>query len=358
MTVEGEIRAGDHMRAEIAEQPARWLDLINQGQDRLEQAAELIRTVNPELLVFAARGSSDHAAMYGQYLAHNVLGIPALLSTPSTVTAFGTELRYPTSVMLAVSQSGESPDLLDTVRSAKRAGVPVVAITNNEASTLAGLGDVHIDLLAGPELSVAATKTYTAELLALYMVLTLAAGSAWEEAKARAEAAAQAASRVIAATGASGERLADILKDADRVLVVGRGYSMSTAKEGALKLMETNSIAASGWSAADATHGPLGQVVPGTPVITLTASPAGRESVQAFAEASRALGGRNISIGPAEGTASECLELSDTAGSGLDPALIPLVEIIPLQQLALRLALRRGADPDRPAGLKKITKTV
>lgn len=358
MTVEGHIRAGDHMRAEIAEQPERWLDLINQGQDRLEQAAELIRTVKPELLVFAARGSSDHAAMYGQYLAHNVLGIPALLSTPSTVTAFGTELKYPASVMLAVSQSGESPDLLDTVRSAKRAGVPVVAITNNEASTLASLGDVHIDLIAGPELSVAATKTYTAELLALYMVLTLAAGRPWEDARKSVDATARAAKSVIHAIEPSGEQLADILQDADRVLVIGRGYSMSTAKEGALKLMETSSIAASGWSAADATHGPLGQVIPGTPIITLTASPAGRESVQAFAEAARVLGGRDLSIGLAEGKTPATVELSDTKASDLDPALIPLVEIIPLQQLALCLALRRGVDPDRPAGLKKVTKTI
>lgn len=358
MTSQGHSRAGAHMGAEIAEQPARWLDLLDHEQPALVEAADLIRRVNPQLLVFAARGSSDHAAMYGQYLAHNMLGIPALLSTPSTVTAFGTELRYPTSVMIAVSQSGESPDLLDTVRAAKRAGVPVIALTNNEGSTLSGLGDVHIRLMAGPELSVAATKTYTAELLALYMVLTLAAGSSWEESRRQAEAAAEAACRVIERIASSGGPLADALADADRVLVVGRGYSMATAKEGALKLMETNSIAASGWSAADATHGPLGQVVPGTPVIVLTASPGGRESVQAFAEAARALGGRTIIIGPLEANASECFELPDVGDSGLDPALIPLMEIIPLQHMALCLALRRGIDPDHPAGLKKVTKTV
>jgi glucosamine--fructose-6-phosphate aminotransferase (isomerizing) len=357
MTSQMQSSPGAHMRAEIAEQPARWLDLMRQEQPRLVQAAELIRTVDPQLLVFAARGSSDHAAMYGQYLAHNLLGIPALLSTPSTVTAFGTELRYPTSVMLAVSQSGESPDLLDTVRAAKRAGVQVLAFTNSENSTLAGLGDVHVNLMAGPELSVAATKTYSAELLALYIVLMLAAGSSWEEVTARAAEAAVSASEVINETPSSGERLADTIEDAGRVLVIGRGYSMSTAKEGALKLMETNSIAASGWSAADATHGPLGQVIPGTPVIILTASPGGRESVQAFAEASRELGGRIITIGGAELDTPNRVELPNV-GSGLDPALIPLIEIIPLQQLALCLALRRGADPDRPAGLKKVTRTV
>lgn len=348
MTGQDRFEAGAHMRTEIAEQPARWLDLLDHEQAKLLAAAELIRGIDPELLVFAARGSSDHAAMYGQYLAHNVLGIPAMLSTPSTVTAFGTRLNYPTSVMIAVSQSGESPDLLDTVRAAKHTGVPVIALTNNEGSALAGLADVHVCLMAGPELSVAATKTYTAELLALYMVLTLAAGGSWAVAMGKAKAAADAAARVIDQTNASAKDFAHALADADRILVVGRGYSMSTAKEGALKLMETNAIAASGWSAADATHGPLGQVVPGTPVIALTASPGGRESVQAFVEASQALGGRII-------------ELALPGGNGpqtIDPALIPLVEIIPLQQLALKLALDRGIDPDKPAGLKKVTKTV
>ncbi|MHA7271702.1 SIS domain-containing protein [Arthrobacter sp. HLT1-20] len=340
--------AGAHMRAEIAEQPARWLDLLDHEQPSLMAAAELIRGVDPQLLVFAARGSSDHAAMYGQYLAHNVLRIPAMLSTPSTVTAFGTRLKYPTSIMIAVSQSGESPDLLETAYAAKHSGVLVLALTNNEGSTLAGLADLHVCLMAGTEISVAATKTYTAELLALFMVLTLAAGGSWAEARGKAEAATEAAARVIDETNTSSGILAEALADAGRVLVVGRGYSMSTAKEGALKLMETNAIAASGWSAADATHGPLGQVVPGTPVIALTASPGGRESVQAFVEASRKLGGMAVELGLPRGTGPQ----------GIDPALIPLVEIIPLQQLALNLALGRGINPDRPAGLKKVTKTV
>src|SRR5688500_4639309 len=96
--------AGTHMRAEIAEQPSRWLDLLAHEQRNNISAAELLRGVDPQLLIFAARGSSDHAAMYGQYLAHNLLNIPAMLSTPSTVTAFGTKLKYPISVMIAVSQ--------------------------------------------------------------------------------------------------------------------------------------------------------------------------------------------------------------------------------------------------------------
>ena len=346
--------AGAHMAAEIVEQPDRWRDLLRAGRSALESAARLIRDADPALIVFAARGSSDHAAMYAQYLTHNVLGIPALLATPSTVTAFGSELRYPASVMLAVSQSGESPDLLETVRAAKHAGVPVVAFTNSDASSLAALADVHVPLSAGAELSVAATKTYTAELLALHLVIRLAAGAEWPALERQVLAAADVASAVIAA---SPLRLAESLEGDARVLVVGRGYSMATAKEGALKLMETNAIAASGWSAADATHGPLGQVVPGTPVIVLTASPDGRASVEAFAHAAGQLGGRVIAVGEAVEGAAGHVSLPGLQGQDLDPALVPAIEIIPLQQLALDLARRRGLDPDQPLGLAKVTKT-
>ena len=199
-----------------------------------------------------------------------------MLATPSTVTAFGTSLTYPRTVMLAVSQSGESPDLLDTVRSAIAAGVPVLAFTNSDTSSLSGLADVHVCLTAGPELSVAATKTYTAELLALFLVLRRASGADWLALQDGIAAASQAARLTLDTNSEAVSTTAKSLIDADRVLVVGRGYAMSTAKEGALKLMETNAMAASGWSAADATHGPLGQVVPGTPVIALTASPNGR----------------------------------------------------------------------------------
>lgn len=349
--------AGAHMAAEIAEQPERWRDLLHAGRGALEAAAQLIRDADPALIVFAARGSSDHAAMYAQYFTHNVLGVPALLATPSTVTAFGSQLRYPASVTLAVSQSGESPDLLETVRAARHAGVPVVAFTNSEVDSLAALSDVHVPLSAGPELSVAATKTYTAELLALHLVIRLAAGEKWSALEQQVRVAAEIAESVIAGTAPEIARLAGTLQSADRVLVVGRGYSMSTAKEGALKLMETNAIAASGWSAADATHGPLGQVIPGTPVIALTASPDGRESVEAFARAAGDLGGRVIAVGgPVEG-AAEHVSLPGIQGEELDPALLPLIEVLPLQQLALDLALGRGMDPDQPLGLAKVTKT-
>ena len=352
---------GAHLRAEIAEQPARWRDLIPSQRDALDAAAELIRSIAPELIVFAARGSSDHAAQYGQYLAHNLLRTPAMLATPATASAFGVTLKYPRSVMLAVSQSGESPDLLETVRSAQGAGVAVIAFTNDPSSTLARLGEVHVALSAGPELSVAATKTYTAELLALHLVLSRAAGADWSSLEAAVEAVAVAGGSTIRAAAEASPALATGLREAQRILVVGRGYSMASAKEGALKLMETNAIAASGWSVADATHGPLGQVVAGTPVIVLAASPGGHASVATFAAAAADLGAELIVVGAQELAGSTPVR-SRIALPGLDSAgvpdeLIPLIEILPLQQLALELALERGLNPDQPAGLNKVTRT-
>lgn len=344
--------AGHRMRAEIAEQPDRWLDLLD-ARASIDAAAELIASQRPELLVFAARGSSDHAAMYAQYLAHNLLRIPAMLATPASVTGFGTQLAFPRSVALAVSQSGSSPDLLATVASIAAADVPVIGFSNDPGSALAGAADVHVSLAAGPETSVAATKTYTAELLALALTLHRAAGTGWPELDERVRRIAASVAADLAAPAAVNAAVA-ALSGVDRVIVVGRGYSMSTAREGALKLMETNAIAASGWSAADATHGPLGQVVPGSVVVALTGSPAGRDSVLSFASAAAALGARVIELGPGlvDGAAVH-LPLDEQ-----DDELLPLREIVPLQRIALELAVGRGLDPDNPAGLKKVTLTV
>ncbi|WP_120337439.1 SIS domain-containing protein [Cryobacterium soli] len=352
---------GSHLRSEIAEQPARWRDLITLQRETLDAAADLIRDAAPELIVFAARGSSDHAAQYGQYLTHNLLRIPAMLATPATASTFGVTLSYPRSVMLAVSQSGESPDLLETVRSAQDAGVKVIAFTNNDASTLASLSQVHVPLTAGPELSVAATKTYTAELLALYLVISRAAGTEWAELDSDVDAVAAAGESTILASTTATSGLAKTLRDQQRILVVGRGYSMSSAKEGALKLMETNAIAASGWSVADATHGPLGQVIAGTPVIVLAASPGGLESVATFSGAAADLGAYLIVIGQhqlgALSTAPSRIPLPELDALNVPSELVPLIEILPMQLLALALALERGLNPDQPAGLNKVTRT-
>lgn len=340
------------MRAEIAEQPDRWRDLVAR-RDEIDAAAAVIARADPELILLAARGSSDHAAMYAQYLVHSVLGVPAALTTPASVTVHAARLRYPRTVALAVSQSGRSPDLLATVHAISDAGVPVVAYTNDRTSALAISGDVSVDLAAGTELAVAATKTYTAELLALALTILRAAGRDWAELD-------DAIDRLAVGVAADLREDTDILAAADelggrdRVLVAGRGLSMSSAKEAALKLMETNAIAASGWSAADAIHGPLGQVVPGTAVVLLTAAEAGRASVLEFGERAADLGAVVVEVGP--GIVPSARVRLRVAAVG--ETWTPLAEIVPLQRLALALAIASGKDPDQPEGLRKVTLTT
>ncbi|SDF89900.1 SIS domain-containing protein [Klenkia brasiliensis] len=344
---------GGLLRREIEEQPAVWARLVDEGAADLQAAADLLRDVDPELVVLAARGTSDHAATYAQYLVHARLGIPAMLATPSAFTAYRAQLRYPRAVLVAVSQSGESPDLIETVRAAKAAGVTVLSITNTPGSTVARLGDLHLDLGCGPELSVAATKTYTASLLALHAVVSLAAGDPWDAVRARVGGAVTAAEEVLRADLPGGP-VVDAALATDRMLVVGRGLSMSSAREGALKLMETNRVAASGWSAADATHGPLGQVGPGTLVLLLTAGSAARASVTDFGTRAADLGATVVTVGPPAGL-SPAHEVP--LPPHVDETLLPLLEILPFQLLAHAAALGRGLDPDTPEGLAKVTRT-
>lgn len=346
--------AGARMRAEILEQPERWRDLVHNGRGAIDDAIELVRSADPELIVFAARGSSDHAAMYGQYLAHARLGIPAMLSTPAAVTTLGARLRLPRAVVIAVSQSGSSPDLIATVAASRDAGAVVVALTNDVRSPLATAADVHIDLLCGPERAVAATKSYTAELAALFLLISGWSGRDWD---ARASDLLRTADEVEAALARSDDavdEVARLLTHNDRLLAVGRGFSMSSAREAALKLMETCAIPASGWSAADATHGPLGQVVPGTPVLAFTSGASGRPSVLAFAEAATHLGARVIRVD----TNRPGHVLGLTPAGAADESLVPLTEIVPVQQVAERVAMLLGRDPDAPAGLRKVTRTT
>jgi glucosamine--fructose-6-phosphate aminotransferase (isomerizing) len=348
---------GELMRAEIDEQPARWTDLIGSQRAAWEAAVEVVRAAGPELIAFVARGSSDHAALYGQYLVHNVLRLPALLTTPSTHSVFGVTPAYPNAVQVALSQSGRSPDLITTATALREAGLPLIAVTNDPASGLAAAADIHLDLAVGPERSVAATKSYTAELLAVRtLVRAVAAGSGLALDAIEAEHASVAASAraLLDRLPAELAPVVDELSGVERIVLVGRGYSMATAKEGALKLMETSGVAASGWSAADATHGPLGQVDGSTLVVALTGSPGGRDSVVGFAGAATSRGARVLELG--RGVVPGARWIVD-ASPGVADECVPMLEILPLQVLAAELSVRRGMDPDRPTGLSKVTLT-
>jgi glucosamine--fructose-6-phosphate aminotransferase (isomerizing) len=237
-----------------------------------------------------------------------------------------------------VSQSGSSPDLVDSLTAAGECGALTVAVTNDPSSPLASAADVAVDVSAGPERAVAATKTYTTELLALRLLFVGPDG-----ADALPDAAAETLANPAAVEAARRYRYAE------RLITTARGYSYPTAREAALKLMETSYISAQAFSAADLLHGPLAMIDSGIPAIAVVSPGRGGEAMSGALDRLQQTGADVLRVGP-DGD----LPL---AADGVAEDLLPVLEILPLQQLAWRVALDRGTDPDRPRGLAKATST-
>ncbi|WP_219415252.1 SIS domain-containing protein [Pseudonocardia nigra] len=340
------------MAAEIAEQPAAWRRLLA-GIDAagIDAAADLIRSRAPRTVLFVARGTSDHAALYAKYLVEIRHGLPAGLVSPSTMTAYGARPDLRDVLMIGISQSGGSPDLVRTLEVARAQGALTVAVTNSAGSPLAAAAHAHVDVLAGPERSVAATKSYTAQLLALYLLLERVRGADTSVAAALPD-----LGDALLARDAEIAALAQRYRFAQRMLTTARGYSYPTAREAALKLMETSYVSAQAFSGADLLHGPLALVDPQVPVFAVVAEGVGgtamRDVLPRLAERSADV----CCVGhPA---AVEAAATGFTLPAGAPEVLSPLLEIVPFQLLALHLAVGRGGDPDAPRGLSKITETL
>lgn len=348
------------LASEIAEQPVVAARLIGPGREAIDAIADRLarrlRDRDVDAVVIAARGTSDHAAIYAQYLFGARLRLPVALATPSLLSIYGIEPRLDRSLVVGVSQSGRSPDIVGVVAAARRQGGPTIAITNDPASDLATAAEHTIDLGAGPELAVAATKTYTAELVAIAMLVT-----ALERATAVDRAALDAVPDAIA-TALTAEPQAEALarhvaaSNRDRLIVVGRGYEYATARELALKLKELARVAADPYSAADFLHGPLALAEPGHPILIVAPSGAAAHDVDELIARLRDL-------------RVELLVLSDRADvvelgpvgirlpAGVPDWLMPIVSIVPGQLLARHLAIARGLDPEAPRWIGKVTLT-
>jgi len=339
---------GALMAAEIAEQPdvlARVLDSTD-----VAPVAEAVRRRRPRFVLFAARGTSDHAALYGKYLVEIILGLPAGLASPSTMTVYGTRPDLRDVLLIAISQSGESPDLVRTAEVARGCGASVLGITNAPASALAAAADHHLDVRAGPEIAVAATKSYTAELLATYLLVDGVRGgrgAAVREVPAQVAALVERRDEVAA--------LSQRYRFADRIVTTARGYSYPTAREAALKLMETSYLAAAAYSAADLMHGPLAMLDRDHPVLAVVPDGTAVDAIRPVLERLRERGSDLTIFG-----GQSCAALAHASfvhDAPLAEEAAPIVGIVPLQLLALEMALTRGEDPDRPRGLSKATRT-
>ena len=343
---------GRIMAGEMAEQPAVLRRILDEGAPRIREVAERIAAKNPRFVLLTARGTSDNAALYTKYLLEILLGKPCGLTSMSTTTAYGAEPDLTDCLVITISQSGGSPDLVASTKAAREAGAITLAVTNNADSPLAEVSEFHIDVLAGPEKALPATKTYTAELLALYLFVEgLRGGNGAENAKALPDAA-----EAVLARKDEVRELAARYRFAERMVLTSRGYGYPTAKEAALKLMETSYIPALSYSGADLLHGPLAMVDNISPVIAVVTDGKGGEALQPVLDRLRDRGADLVVIGKQDEVdrASAGFALPT---EGLAEELQPIVEIMPLQMLAYEVTIARGQDPDAPRSLAKVTET-
>jgi glucosamine--fructose-6-phosphate aminotransferase (isomerizing) len=334
------------MAAEVAEQP-RSLARLLAHRGEIDRIASQIGRARPRFVVFAARGTSDHAALYGKYLVEVRLGLAAGLASMSTATAYRAEPDLRDVLWVAISQSGASPDLVESTQRARRRGALTLAVTNTAGSALAAAAELQLDVRAGAERAVAATKSYTGELLAL-LLLT----DAWTGRPTRRVEALPDQAAAVLADGVP-DAVTDRCASAARLVTVGRGYSYPTAMEAALKLTETTGVGVHAFSAADLLHGPVAMVSAGDPVIAVLGEGLGRRAMAPVLAALRERRAEVLEVRSGGRPGAGVLRLPEAVAEAASPVL----QILPLQRLALDVALRRGLDPDRPPGLSKITRT-
>jgi glutamine---fructose-6-phosphate transaminase (isomerizing) len=334
-------------RAEIAEQPDVAARLLDRERIAIEALAAEMRRRAPRYAVLAARGTSDNAARYAQHVLGRILRLPVVLATPSLHTLYDAPPRYADAVVIGISQSGASPDIVSVVAEGTKQGALTAAITNAPSSPLAGAAQHVIDLGAGEERSVAATKTYTASLAAIAALV--ASGDAALSEEVERLPGALAAQLELTGDAASAVRAG---ADWQRLTVVGRGAHYATAFEAALKIRELAGIVAEPYSPADLLHGPIAAVGPRQPLLAIAPAGPTEESMREVVAAARERGARVAAIGHNGTLGDPFLELVD-----IPEWLGPVVAIVPTQLLALGLAEERGVDVDAPFGLSKITLT-
>ncbi|HUX77257.1 MAG TPA: SIS domain-containing protein [Anaerolineae bacterium] len=342
-----------HLNDEIHEQPEVLARLLDEQSEAAAQIAAAIRARDVRYAVFAARGTSDNAARYAQYLFGAVVGLPVALATPSLFSIYHTPPRLRDALVLGVSQSGQSPDIVAVVEEGRRQGALTVGVTNEPDSSLAQAAEHVLPLGAGDERAVAATKTYTAQLAALALLAVQLAGD--EESLAGLRTVPAALERTLALE----EPIALVAQRyayATRCIVLGRGYNYATAFEIALKLKELTYVVTEPYSSADFRHGPVAIVERGFPAVVV--APQGEVYPDMLA-LTQELAAREAELIVISGQ-DEPLRLARTPLQlpvALPEWLSPFTCVVPGQLLALHVTLAKGYDPDHPRGLKKVTET-
>ena len=339
------------MLQEIAEQPAVLERIINNESEKITRMGDFLRSRDVDVIILVARGSSDNAALYGRYLLEVTTGIPVSLAAPSVFTLYQAKMRLNRAVVIGISQSGEGEDINRVLEDARNYGAFTVGITNEEKSTMTSIVDESLLIHGGPERSVAATKTYTGQMMH-FLMLANAIGDKR-----------LAFSKISAFVNASLElkvKLQEIIQRyvfMENCVVVGRGMNYGNSFELALKLMETCYVVAERFSSADFLHGPLAVVERRFPVIV-------------FAPSGVTKAGSIELIAKLKELQADCLVITDDdevadispislkLPESVDEFLSPIPLIVPAQMFAAMLSEAKGLDPDKPRSLSKVTKTL
>ncbi|GAB3512171.1 SIS domain-containing protein [Pseudoxanthomonas daejeonensis] len=338
---------------EAAETAALVAGQFARNRETVAALASQLRASPPPFVATCARGSSDHAATYAKYLIETQLGIVTASLSPSIGSVYAAPLRLEGALFIAISQSGKSPDLLRNAEAAKAAGARVVALVNVEDSPLAQLADTVIPLGAGPEKSVAATKSYLASLAAIAQLV-----AHWKDEPGLLAALDTLPQSLGEAWNQDWSTLTDGLVDARNLFVLGRGLGLGAAQEAALKFKETCGLHAEAYSSAEVKHGPMALVGAGFPVLVFAQPDETGAGALAVADEFHARGAE-VWVASARGASSTApssvqLPLAQAA----HPALAPLLTVQSFYRAINALALRRGHNPDLPPHLNKVTETV
>lgn len=342
-----------HLFNEIHEQPDVLSNLLSTARPSIEALAQAIREQDIQYVVIAARGTSDNAGRYAQYVLGGINRIMVALSTPSLFTHYRQPPMFGRALVLGISQSGQSPDIVAVLAEAQRQGALTATLTNHPDSPLGDASDFVIDLAAGTEKAVAATKTYTAELGAIAML------SAYLSADSEQMAQLDGIPAAVAETLELNTEVADIApryRYMQRAVAIGRGYNYSTAFEMALKTKELAYVLVAPYSSADFLHGPLAMVEDGFPIFLIAPSGALDEEMQRFVEEVVPYQPELICISNQPDLLSKT-EIALHLPTDLPEWLSPISAIVPGQLLALHLAAARGYNVDAPRSIRKVTET-
>jgi len=339
--------------SEILEQPNVIRRLLDIETERVADLGQRLLQQDIRYVMIAARGTSDNAARYAQYVFGMRNQLTVALATPSLYSVYRHPPRLEGALVIGISQSGQSPDIVSVLQEAQRQGAPTVAVTNDPHSPLATAAQHVIELHAGEERSVAATKTYTAQLaaLALLSLSMTGASSRQNPLEAAPDAIAQALQSESEAQTAAG-----LIAGSDRCVVVGRGFNYATAFETALKMKELAHVAAEPYSSADFMHGPIAMMEPGFPVVMIAVGETMRHELGALGESLRQHRANLVVLGDDPSLRHPTDAWLPVPGR-LPEWLTPLVAIVPGQLLAFHLTLARGRDPDHPRTIRKVTLT-